>query len=518
MNYSAAFALYAALTLTAPPTLAASASFADAVSQGTAGSLTLRASFTPASADVGQAISIYVVAALPSGGASVLYANTSSGWTPVTGSLPKFQAGTSASSSISLDILQNVDVRSLSGAQIYIGYGLDSTGSAYDDMLRNQRYRLVHTVSASTTTKPGGPSAAAACPSDTATPLFGTSPVALEDFIAFRPLGFMSTPIHMFPAKHSAFSMTPIGQTAVPKPVRAPGKMLVTEIYEASFSTGGKNYQVFMYPCREVRTYFGHLVTISDRLKAEFDKAAPNCNSFNDGSSTVTTCRRENLALELAEGEVFGTGPDSAGVDFGTTDFRRNPAAFINLAHYDSYYPYYVSPLEFFSSTVRTALEAKTGHIFGSRPRTAAPIGGTHMQDLAGTAQGNWFLPGKNHSNTTDLSIFLGLAHDYVDPTQPLMAAGVSIQGMSLGLYSYTVNSSGQINRDFSAVKPDGTIYCFDNFATGQSAGGLPLTTPKGIVLMKMPNEASLQVELQAAASCSAGPLALTANATTFER
>jgi hypothetical protein len=26
--------------------------------------------------------------------------------------------------------------------------------------------------------------------------------------------------------------------------------------------------------------------------------------------------------------------------------------------------------------------------------RTADPVGGTYMQDLAGTAQGNWFLPG----------------------------------------------------------------------------------------------------------------------------
>lgn len=81
-----------------------------------------------------------------------------------------------------------------------------------------------------------------------ATPLFGTSPVALEDFLAFRPLGFQSTPIHMFPAKHSAFSMTLPGSVAVPKPVRAPGNVTVTEIYEASFSTGGRNYQVFLQP------------------------------------------------------------------------------------------------------------------------------------------------------------------------------------------------------------------------------------------------------------------------------
>jgi hypothetical protein len=351
---------------------------------------------------------------------------------------------------------------------------------------------------------PSGPEYLAACPADTATPLFDVSPISLADFIAFRPLGFMSTPIHMFPAKHSAFSMTLPGQTAVPKPVRSPGKLTVTEIWEASFSTGGKNYQVYLYPCREVRVYFGHLSSISDKLKAEYDKGTPKCNSFNDGTATVTTCRREGLNLALGSGEALGSGPDSAGVDFGTLDGRRTPAAFINLAHYDAYYPYWVSPLEFFTPSVRSAIEAKTGSVFGTRMRTALPIGGTFMQDLAGKAQGNWFVPGKYHSNSTDLSPMVGLAHDYVDPTQPLMSAGSSILGMKMGLYAYTPMSSGLVNRDFADIASDGNIYCIDSFIQGQSAGGLPVSKPEGALLITLPTPTTLKIERISATSCGA--------------
>ena len=38
-------------------------------------------------------------------------------------------------------------------------------------------------------------------------PLFDHIPMALEDFRAFRPLGFVSIPIHIFGAKHSNFAI-----------------------------------------------------------------------------------------------------------------------------------------------------------------------------------------------------------------------------------------------------------------------------------------------------------------------
>jgi hypothetical protein len=363
------------------------------------------------------------------------------------------------------------------------------------------------------------PSSVPACPSDISTPLFNISPIDPNDFIAFRPLGFLSPPIHIFPAKHSAFSMTPIGQKPVAKPVRAPGKIWVVEIWEAKASTGGGNYQVFMYPCRDVRVYFGHVVSLSEKLIAEFKKGEPKCNSFADGTATMTTCRRENLAVALDAGEQWGMGPDTAGVDFGVIDARRKPAGFINIEHYDHYYPYYASPLDYFTPEVKKVLEAKTGNVFGNKMRTTQPIGGTYMQDVAGTAQGNWFTGGKYHRTATDLSPFLGLARDYVDPAQPMMAIGNSVKGMKMGSYSFTPQSAGKINRDFPDVKADGNIYCYDNFLSGQSAGGMPLGKPNGILLMSLTGETNLKLEFVSSGKCDANAkYEFTANATVFER
>lgn len=518
--------LVAWLGLCAGAAAGADAAFADATTQGDAGSFSLQAGFAPASADLGRSIDIYVLAVVPQqGGQMRQYAKTVDDlWlAAAVPPLPPYRTGVVASATHTLDIVRTLDVRGLTGTALYVGYGLaEGAVSSYDDMAGRGNYRLIHTLGqTSGGGTPTGPSHVAACPADVAAPLFGTSPVAIEDFIAFRPLGFMSAPIHTFPAKHSAFSMTPIGATAVPKPVRAPGSAIVTEIYEAGFSaTGKKNYQVFLHPCREVRAYFGHLATLSDKLAAEFARAAPSCNSFDSGDGGLTTtCRRENLAIALDEGEIFGTGPDTSGVDFGVLDFRRAPAAFIDLSHYDAYYPYYASPLDYFSASVRARIEAKTGSVFGAPWRTTAPIGGGYMQDIPGTAQGNWFLPSQYHANTTDLSRFLGLAHDYVDPSQPVMAAGVSIQGMRLGLYAFQPRSDGVVNRDFGAVVPDGRSYCFESFLADKTVGGLPLGQPDGVLLMALPDALTLKVELVAAASCAAvADHAPGAAATTFVR
>ena len=360
-------------------------------------------------------------------------------------------------------------------------------------------------------------SALPACPG-LGTALLDTSPIDTGSFIAFRPLGFLSPPIHMFPAKHSAFSITPPGATAVPVPVRSPGRVWVTEIWEATFSTGGGNYQIYLYPCVDVRVYFGHLVTLSDRLKGEMDKSPASCNSFQDGTAVVTTCRHTNLSVALDSGELMGTGPDSAGVDFGVMDRRRTPAAFVRLDHYDSFYPYWASPLDYFTPTSKATLERKTGHVFGAVFRTASPIGGTFMQDVAGTAQGNWFSPGKYHVNTTDLSPSLGLASDYVDPTQPVMAIGNSIPGLNMGLYSFAPETVGLVNRAFRDVHSDGNTYCYDRFLQGQTTGGLPLTRPNGVVLLTLPTETTLRVQLVAGGSCAAANPVMTGAATAYER
>jgi len=329
----------------------------------------------------------------------------------------------------------------------------------------------------------------------------------------------MAPPIHMFPAKHSAFSMTRPGERPVPVPLRAPAEMWIEEIWEASFSTGGANYQVFTYPCREVRVYWGHLSAIADRLRAAYQAGSPTCNSFSEGRATVTTCRRSGLGLPVAAGEVFGHGPDTAGIDLGVIDFRRPPARFVRPEHYDGFYPYYASPLEYFAPDPRARLAAKTGNIFGQRTRTANPVGGKHDQDVAGTAAGNWFAPGVDYRRSTDMSGALGLASDFVDPAQPIIAMGNRVPGAPSGLYAFAPRDEGTVNRPFSEVRADGRVYCYEQFAAGSTPGGMPLARLSGVLLMSLPDGATLRMENLAGPRCPPDhQRSLSPSATSFER
>jgi len=87
-----------------------------------------------------------------------------------------------------------------------------------------------------------------------------------------------------------------------------------------------------------------------------------------------------------------------------------------------------------------------------------------------------------------------------------------------MGLYSFTVEAQGSINRAFSAVRADGTVYCYDRFLRGQSAGGMPLSQPAGMLLLSMSSDRTLRVEQTAGSSCATASRTFTAAAAPFER
>ena len=473
----------------------AAESFEAAWSQGSPARLSLSAAFTPADVDRNMPLSVYVAALLPDGR---WYARTASGWQPANpATLAPWRTQVLAAGRVVVKLLDQEDVRAFGGTAIYLGYGREDAADPLLDLLQGQKYQQVHQLSGNASAPQFQLGASVpACPADPDTPVLGTLPLAPEEFLAFRPLGFQSIPIHLLPAKHSAFSMTRPGQTPQPRSLRAPAAGRVTEIYEASFSrSGARNYQVFMHPCRELRLYFGHLNALAPRLQQAFAAAAPRCNSFDSGDGgTTTTCRREGLELDLLEGEVFGSGPDSAGVDFGALDTRLPPAAFVQPAHYDAYYRYYAAPSNYFQAAPRALLEAKTGSVFGSTLRSLAPLGGSYMQDLPGSAQGNWFPAGRSMANSTDQSAFLSLVHDHVDPSRPMLAVGNGVAGLPLGLYSYEPGAAPQHNPDPSRIRP-GQAACIDSFTT-RSASDVPLSqAPFGALLLALPDALHLQLQ-----------------------
>ncbi|MDP2935392.1 MAG: hypothetical protein Q8O86_02760 [Dehalococcoidia bacterium] len=234
-----------------------------------------------------------------------------------------------------------------------------------------------------------------ACPVDIKTPLFNTLPMASGDYLAFRPLGWTSPPTHVFPAKHSNFALALPGQTPPKKPVYSPGEIWLTEVNSTEYIGLNKTgYGITFYPCREYKSYLGHLSDLSDKLLEAAKSGNFKCNpQYQTGGTTVNTCRSE-LVFKVEAGELIGYSGDAAGVDFGAVDFRISPLVVANTSSYMKEMLHYVSPVPYFTAEARAVLESRLASYDGTVKRMVEPKYGEYMQDIPGTAQGNWFTGG----------------------------------------------------------------------------------------------------------------------------
>lgn len=362
-----------------------------------------------------------------------------------------------------------------------------------------------------------GPRESQSLPSCPSGPLFGVIPMSPSDFRSFRPIGFPQPPIHIFGAKHSNFTINLPGQAAVSgKAIRFPSDAWVTEII-ATKSALGTGHQLTFFPCREFKSYLFHIGELAPALATELAKASVHCQDFDFGAAggRTTKCTARVL-LPVKAGDPVGGSDAFGGVDWGGVDYRV-ALPFVNLSRYDGDYPHYVSPVDYTTPEVRAIFDGKLGSLDGTVLRTAEPRTGTLMQDVAGTAQGNWFIGTQTFRNVQDFSPFLALLHDFVDPAVPIFSMGSSVKGLRLGLYTFTPQPSGLVNRDFADVRPDGQTYCYERFGSGQTRSGLNLSTADGVILLAMPSATRLSVEFQQGGTCATART-LTTGAFTFDR
>jgi hypothetical protein len=357
-------------------------------------------------------------------------------------------------------------------------------------------------------------------PSCPAGPLFDHLPLAMDDFRALRPLGFTSVPIHIMPARFSSFSRSLPGEDRPPAPVYFPGDAWVTSILTTEFpANGATGFQLTFSPCRETKFGFNHIGSLSEKLQKAVDEGQrTNCREFDSGQGSIARTCQINLLLAVKSGEPVGRSDEFAGVDFVAIDYRVPPAAFANPAHYGGDFFYYVTPVDYFVPELKKQLESRLRSFDGATARTAPPIAGVYMQDLPGTAQGNWFLPGASPAATSSSDGHLALVHDYIGADEPLLVVGTGIKGLRAGQYSFRPRASGSTNLDFSAIKADARVYCFEGWKGGTTLGGLPLAVAPGSVILTMPAADRLRIEYRPnAASCDL-PGQFTDAASIYER
>lgn len=139
------------------------------------------------------------------------------------------------------------------------------------------------------------------------------------------------------------------------------------------------------------------------------------------------------------------------------------------------------------------------------------------MQDVPGTAQGNWFLT-ETSSAFTETDETIALVHDNVDPVIPVFSVSNTLPGTPTAAYRFSpVIGAGSVNRDFADVVP-GAVYCYENVIGLEDANA-------GIFLMEVFSSGGngevdrLRIERRAdLVSCPAEPRSFSEAAVVFQR
>lgn len=242
------------------------------------------------------------------------------------------------------------------------------------------------------------------------------------------------------------------------------------------------DYQLYLAPCRGINLTLIHLKGLSNKLKTAIGDENSNCDSqkidygTQEGIPTYyVTCHPDFQKVRISAGEVIGyfsghRDKQNSGFDIGIYNFNKPALAFVNPDRYDVNTLHTSCFSDYYVPELKAQYEAKIGGLASQGsdvqtflPRTADPVCGQVMWDVAGTAQGNWFRNPIKQRNMTDNDALV-LIHDNIKPDQAKFSMA------NITSFTFTPIHSGNINREFSEVTPDSNVYCYQSDNNGSSS------------------------------------------------
>lgn len=358
-----------------------------------------------------------------------------------------------------------------------------------------------------------------ACPSDTSeifTKAFmdGNKP----DFIT--PLGNSSQSGHVIAVDHVYPSDFGLEKDM---PVYAPGD--ITLVWVENKQMHNKNtdaitradYQLNFAPCRGINLAFIHLKGLSPKLKEAIGDENSNCSEgqkmdygTQEGVPTYyVTCHPQIKKIRLSAGELVGyfsgqTDRDFSGFDIGLYDFNKPAVGFITPERYYPETNHTACFADYYIPELKAKYYAKFGTFLGRpgepgaklSPITGEPKCGKVNYDIAGTASGDWFKNKLNTEYITDQDALV-LITDNIDRNLRKFSMA------NFTSFTFTPAHTGTTNREYSEVKNDGKVYCYEDpnsFSRGGPSvdkNGNPVKQESYKYLIQMTDDTHMNVEQQ---------------------
>jgi hypothetical protein len=333
------------------------------------------------------------------------------------------------------------------------------------------------------------PAGLAAC---TSSPPLSQFPIPVGSITRIGPLGTMSGGGHLFPATHLGIHQ--VGDATIEVPLSAPGSLVLRQVARVTYSSPAlsvEDYALFFFPCADLRMHFGHVSTLNATLLAELGEwTASDCaEPYVVNGTSIESCTK-NVTIEVAAGAPLGMQLGT--MDWGATD-RRVRLAYVNPARFGGEDEEFgqnaaVCPVDYLTPAVRSTVHDFFGE--AAVQRTAEPVCGTVMQDVAGTVQGRWFF-----NDDWNERLHLGLVRDYIDPAVAAFSVGTTIPSLPSNLYRFDPVDTGRVNVDFPHVGADGPIYCYEPTAVAPTSY---------LVFIQLLSETRLRIEGSPGTSCGA--------------
>ena len=322
---------------------------------------------------------------------------------------------------------------------------------------------------------------------------YTVAPVDLNELQKIFPRGGVNPPGHTIPTDHPYLFISS-GQTSLKMvPLSAPGDIYITSISsdEDDIVPERTEYVIWFSLCKDVHGYYNHVKDISDDLKAALSVVECEDWSYNPGN----ICSKQ-IFKEVKAGTVIGqVGHKQGNFDFGTYD-HRILLDFANKYRYGQYDGGETGPrglhmacaFDYYEPNLKEQLYAKLDN-------SKEPKCGETMHDIKGTLQGNWFAGESSFADPSTWTQQLAFVKDVTSNDLIISIAGGFTD---VGKWFLTPKDSGKINRKFSDVTNDGSIYCYQTDVLGTNQQ----SKPSGKIIVQLTSDTRLKIEHQSG-SCS---------------